>query len=70
MSVAKIIEISAASPSSFEDATRRGIATASKTVKGIQGAWVSEQKVRVTDGLISEFRVTMRVTFVIDDGND
>jgi len=67
MSVAKIIEISASSPSGFEDAVRRGIATASKTIKGIQGAWVSEQKVRVADGGVTEFRVTLRVTFVLEE---
>ncbi|MDJ0521301.1 MAG: dodecin family protein [Planctomycetota bacterium] len=67
MSVAKVIEISAASPSSFEDAIRRGIETASKTVKGIQGAWISEQKVQVTDDQVSEFRVTMRISFVVKD---
>ncbi len=65
MSVAKVIEISAASPSSFEDAVRRGIETAAKTVKGIQGAWISEQKIRVTDDAVTEFRVTMRVSFVV-----
>ena len=67
MSVAKVIEISSASPSSFEDAVRRGIETAGKTVKGIQGAWISEQKIRVTDNQVSEFRVTMRVSFVVND---
>ena len=66
MSVAKVIEISAASPSSFEDAIRRGIETAGKTVKGIQGAWISEQKVRVAANAVTEFRVTMRVSFVVD----
>jgi flavin-binding protein dodecin len=67
MSVAKVIEISSASPSSFEDAIRRGIETAGKTVKGIQGAWISEQKIRVTDNKVTEFRVTMRVSFVVKD---
>jgi flavin-binding protein dodecin len=67
MSVAKIIEISAASPSGFEDAVRRGVAAASKTIKGIQGAWISEQKVCVEDGNVTEFRVTMRISFLVDD---
>lgn len=67
MSVAKVIEISAASPSSFEDAVRRGIETASKTIKNIQGAWISEQKIRVKDGAVTEFRVAMRVSFVLSD---
>lgn len=67
MSVVKIIEVSAASPSGFEDALRRGIATASKTIHGIQGAWISEQKAVVEDGNVTEFRVTMRISFLVED---
>jgi flavin-binding protein dodecin len=48
MAVAKVIEITAASTDSFEDAIRQGIVKASETVRGIQGAWVKEQKVEVT----------------------
>ncbi|MCB1636324.1 MAG: dodecin domain-containing protein [Xanthomonadales bacterium] len=65
MSVAKIIEITSASPSGFEDAIARGIARASETVSGIQGAWVAEQKVVVRDGKVVEYRVTLKVTFVL-----
>ena len=65
MSVAKIIEISAASSKSFEDAIPKGLARAGKTVSGIEGAWISEQKVKVEKGKISEYRVTMRVTFIL-----
>lgn len=67
MAVAKIIEITASSPDSFEDAIRQGIAKAGETVHKIQGAWVKEQKVKVgADGAISEFRVDLKVTFVLD----
>lgn len=67
MSVAKVIEISAASPEGFDDAIRRGLAKARESVRGIQGAWVNEQTVRVgDDGAITEYRVNMRVTFVLD----
>ena len=67
MSVAKVTEISASSTVSFEDAIRKGIARASKTLDGIQGAWINEQKV-VCDGEdITEFRVTMKVTFILKD---
>lgn len=67
MSVAKVIEISAASPEGFDDAIRRGLAKARESVHGIQGAWVNEQTVRVgDDGAITEYRVNMRVTFVLD----
>ena len=66
MSVAKVVEVSASSPTSFEDAVKNGIDKASETLHGIQGAWVSEEKVEVQDGKITEFRVTMRITFVLD----
>lgn len=65
MAVAKVVEISASSAKSFEDAVKSGISRASKTLKGITGAWVEEQKVAVKDGKITEFRVNMRVTFIL-----
>lgn len=67
MSVAKIIEINAASTESFEDAVRTGIEKAAKTLTGIQGAWVKEQKVVVREGKVQEFRVDMKVTFMLED---
>lgn len=67
MSVAKVTEITATSTESFDDAVRHGISRASKTLENIQGAWVSEQKVRVKDGEVTEYFVTMRVTFVLAD---
>ncbi len=66
MSTAKIIEISATSPKSFEDAINEGIEKASKSVEGIKGAWISEQKVQVENGKVSGYRVDMRVTFVLN----
>jgi len=66
MSVAKVIEITATSQESFEDAIRRGLAKAGETVRNIQGAWVKEQKVKITDGAISEYRVDLKITFVLD----
>lgn len=65
MSVAKVVEITAASPKSFEDAIQTGIARASKTLEDIQGAWVKEQKVVVKGSKIVEYRVDMKVTFVL-----
>jgi flavin-binding protein dodecin len=68
MSVAKVIEITSSSSKGFEDAIEQGIAKASKTIDGIKGAWVSEQKVRIgDDGKIDEFRVYLRLTFVLED---
>ena len=65
MSVAKTSEISASSSKSFEDAVRKGIKKMGETVDNIEGAWVKEQKVVVKDGDVDEYRVTMKVTFVV-----
>ena len=67
MAVAKIIEINSSSKTSVEDAVRSGLKKASESVKNIQGAWLNETKV-VTDpnGEITEWRVNMRITFVVD----
>ena len=67
MSVAKTSEISASSSKSFEDAIEKGIKKMSETVDNIEGAWIKEQKVVVKDGDIEEYRVTMKVTFVLKD---
>ncbi len=67
MSVAKVSEITSSSSKSFEDAIRQGIKRFSKTVDRVQGAWVSEQKVTIKGGEIDEFRVTLKVTFVLKD---
>ncbi len=67
MSIAKVTEISSSSKESFDDAIRRGISRADKTLDKIEGAWISEMKVKVDDGEVSEYRVNMRVTFVLKD---
>ncbi|HEX6899506.1 MAG TPA: dodecin family protein [Thermoanaerobaculia bacterium] len=66
MSVAKIIEISAESPNSFDDAIRDGVRRAGKTVKNIRSAWVADQQVEVKDDEVVMFRVHLKITFVID----
>ena len=66
MPVAKVVEISAESPKSFEDATREGIERASDTLKNVRGAWIKEQKVRVENGKIVAYRVHLEVTFVLE----
>lgn len=68
MSVAKTTEITATSTKSFEDAICSGIKRFSKTMDRVEGAWVKEQKVLVDDGEVREYRVTMKVTFVLKDG--
>lgn len=65
MAVAKVIEITSGSPAGFEDAIRRGLATAAESLDGIRSAWVKEQSVKVRDGQVAEFRVTLKVTFVL-----
>ena len=66
-SVAKVTEIICSSSKSFDDAVENGIKRASKTIKGITGAWVADQKVTVSDGKIDEYRVVLKVTFVLND---
>lgn len=65
MSVAKIVEITSSSPKSFDDAIRKGLARANKTLANIQGAWVKDQTVVVEKGKPVEWRVRMKVTFVL-----
>ena len=65
MSVAKTSEISASSSKSFEDAVHKGIKKMAESVDNIEGAWIKEQKVIVKDGEVDEYRVTMKVTFVV-----
>lgn len=65
MSVAKTIEIIASSKKSFDDAMQTGLKTAAKTLKNITGAWIQDQDVTVSGGKITDYRVRMRVTFVL-----
>ena len=65
--VARVTEITAASTKSFEDAVRQGISRASKTLDNITGAWVESQKVLVDGGEVTEYRVTMKITFILKD---
>ena len=68
MSVARVTEIIASSKESFEDATRKGLKRAGKTLKNVKGAWVDGQKVECdSQGHIKEFRVILKVTFVLED---
>jgi flavin-binding protein dodecin len=67
MSVARVTKITAASPRGFDEAVRSGLERASSSLRGITGLHVVEQKAKVDGGRISEYRVTMEVTFVLDD---
>jgi len=67
MTVAKVIEINSSSAKGIEDAVKHGLKRASKTINNIRGAWVNEIKVVTDDhGDLSEWRVNMRVSFVLD----
>ena len=67
MSVARVTEIIAASDKSFDDAVEKGIERANKTLKNVKGAWVEDMKVDVEDGNIVQYRVVMKVTFILAD---
>jgi flavin-binding protein dodecin len=67
MSIAKVTEVISSSSKSFDDAVENGVKRASKTLKGITSAWVADQKVTVKDGKIDEYRVVLKITFVLED---
>ena len=67
MSVAKVTEIIASSPKSFDDAVEVGIKRANKKLQNVRSAWVKSQKAIVDKGKITEYRVTLKVTFVLKD---
>lgn len=67
MAVASVSRITAASADGFDDAVKQGVERASKTLRGITGVHILEQKAKVNNGKIDEFRVTMEVTFVLED---
>ena len=67
MSVARVTEIIAASPKSFDDALQVGVARANKTLQNVKSAWIEDQKVVIENGKITEYRVALKVTFVLKD---
>ena len=67
MSVARVTEIIAASPKSFEDALQVGVARANKTLQNVKSAWIEDEKVVIENGKIIEYRVALKVTFVLKD---
>ena len=67
MSVARVTEISASSSKSFEDAINQGVARATKTLRHVEGAWVKDQNVFIQDGQIKEYKVNLKVTFMLED---
>lgn len=66
MTIAKIVEVNSSSTQSFEDAIQTGIAKVTETVKNVQGTWVNEQKVMISDNKITEYRVNLKISFLAD----
>ncbi len=67
MPVAKITEISATSKKSFDDALNAGVARANKTLKNVKSVWVKDQQADIEDGKIVQYKVLLKVTFVLED---
>jgi flavin-binding protein dodecin len=67
MSIARIVEISSASDTSFEDAIEKGVARASKTLRNVKSAWIKEQEVQVEGEKIVAYKVVLKVTFVLEE---
>ncbi|MBX7172889.1 MAG: dodecin family protein [Pyrinomonadaceae bacterium] len=67
MGVAKVVEIISSSKEGFDDAVKIGVERACKTLENVKSAWVKDQKVKIVDGKVSEFRVTLKISFVLED---
>lgn len=67
MAVARVTEITSGSPKGFKDAIEQGIERANKTLKNVEGAWIKDQSIILDKGKIKEYRVVMKITFVLDD---
>ena len=67
MTVASVIEISAASSEGFEQAIREGIDRATSTLRGVEGCWVKDMNVMIEDGSIVGYKVNLAITFVMED---
>jgi flavin-binding protein dodecin len=68
MSVARVTELSAVSETSFEDAINEAIGRATKTLRGVEGAWVKDMNVMISDGNITGYKVNVAITFQLEDG--
>ena len=67
MSIARVTELSATSETSFEDAIDVAIARATRTLRGVEGAWVKDMNVSIEDGNIKGYRINLEVTFQLED---
>jgi dodecin len=69
MSVARVTELSAVSEQSFEDAINQAVARATKTLRGVEGRWVKDMNVLISDGNIVGYKVNVAITFVLEDAS-
>jgi dodecin len=67
MSVARVTELSATSQTGFEDAINQAVARATKTLRGVEGAWVKDQNVMIEDGSITGYKVNVEITFMLEE---
>jgi dodecin len=67
MSVARVTELSATSQTGFEDAINEAVARATKTLRGVEGAWVKDQNVLIEDGNIVGYKVNLEITFLLEE---
>jgi dodecin len=70
MSVARVTEISATNPESFEAAINEAIRRATSTLRNVEGAWVKDMNVLISDNNIVGYKVNLAVTFVLEDSED
>ena len=66
MANARVVEVNSSSSKSFEDAIQSGIAKVTETIKNVQGAWINEQKVVINDNKITEYRVNLKISFLVE----
>lgn len=66
MAIAKVVEVNSSSAKSFEDAIQTGIAKVTETIKNVQGAWINEQKVIIKENKITEYRVNLKISFLVE----
>jgi flavin-binding protein dodecin len=67
MSVARVTELSVISETSFEDAIQQGVARATSTLRGVEGAWIKDQNVMIENGNITGYKVNMEITFILEE---
>ncbi len=68
MSVARVVELSATSETGFEEAINEAVSRATKTLRGVEGAWVKDMNVLIENGTIKGYKANLAVTFVLEDG--